>query len=155
MSAVDNLQNSFAQTDRARWMAILARANRDELEALTRGFELSRVDVVKPPECGSVMIEARAGGSGRRFNAGEATVTRCIVRDGDRLGYAYSLGRDKEKARIAAILDAMLQSSLSHKIVMEAVIVPLANAQHEQRARASLQAAATKVDFFTMVRGDG
>ena len=38
---------------------------------------------------------------------------------------------------------------------INACIAPLARAQHERRARASLQAAATKVDFFTMVRGDG
>jgi alpha-D-ribose 1-methylphosphonate 5-triphosphate synthase subunit PhnG len=101
------------------------------------------------------MIEARAGGGGRRFNAGEATVTRCVVRDGDRLGYSYSLGRDKEKAKMAAILDAMLQSASSYQMVMEAVVAPLASAQQERRVRASLQAAATKVDFFTMVRGDG
>ena len=155
MSAVDDLQNRFAQTDRAGWMAILARASRDELLHLTRGFELPLVDVVKPPESGSLMIEARAGGGGRRFNAGEATVTRCVVRDGDRLGFSYSLGRDKEKARLAAILDAMLQSTSSHHMVMETVVAPLAKTQHELRARASLQAAATRVDFFTMVRGDG
>jgi alpha-D-ribose 1-methylphosphonate 5-triphosphate synthase subunit PhnG len=155
MSDVDDFQNRFAQTDRAGWMAVLARATRDELQQLARGLDLPQVDVVKPPECGSLMIEARAGGGGRRFNAGEATVTRCVVRDGDRLGYSYSLGRDKEKARLAAILDAMLQSASSYHMVMETVVAPLAKAQQERRARASLQAAATKVDFFTMVRGDG
>ena len=152
---MDDFQNRFAQTDRAGWMAVLARATRDELQQLTSDFELPLVDVVKPAECGSRMIEARAGGGGRRFNAGEATVTRCVVRDGDRLGFAYSLGRDKEKVRLAAILDAMLQSASSHQMVREAVVAPLAKSQHERRARASLQAAATKVDFFTMVRGDG
>ncbi len=155
MSPVDDFQNRFAQTDRAGWMAVLARATRDELQQLTRGVDLPHVDVVKAPECGSLMIEARAGGGGRRFNAGEATVTRCVVRDGDRLGFSYSLGRDKEKARLAAILDAMLQSASSHHLVMQCVVAPLASAQNERRARASLQAAATKVDFFTMVRGDG
>ena len=58
-------------------------------------------------------------------------------------------------SRLAAILDAMLQSASSHQMVMETVVAPLAKAQHERRACASLQAAATKVDFFTMVRGDG
>jgi hypothetical protein len=87
------------------WMAVLARAAREELQYLTRGLDLPEVEIVKAPECGSLMIEARAGGGGRRFNAGEATVTRCVVRDGERLGYSYSLGRDKEKARLAAILE--------------------------------------------------
>ena len=132
---MDDFQNRFAQTDRAGWMAVLARATRDELLSLTRALELPQVDLVKPPECGSLMIEARAGGGGRRFNAGEATVTRCVV--------------------LAAILDAMLQSVSAHHLVMEAVVAPLAKAQQERRAQASLQAAATKVDFFTMVRGGG
>ena len=152
---MDDFQNRFAQTDRAGWMAVLARATRDELQSLTRALELPQVDLVKPPECGSLMIEARAGGGGRRFNAGEATVTRCVVRDGERLGFSYALGRDKEKARLAAILDAMLQSGSAHHLVMEAVVAPLAKAQQERRSQASLQAAATKVDFFTMVRGGG
>ena len=151
---MDDFQNRFAQTDRAGWMAVLARATRDELLSLTRALELPQVDLVKPPECGSLMIEARAGGGGRRFNAGEATVTRCVVRDGERLGISDALGRDKQKARLAAILDAMLQSGSAHHLVMEAVVAPLAKAQQERRAQASLQAAATKVDFFTMVRGD-
>ena len=66
MSAVDDFQNSFAQIDRAGWMAVLARATREELQQLAQGIALPRVDVVKPPECGSLMIEARAGGGGRR-----------------------------------------------------------------------------------------
>lgn len=155
MAPVDDFQTSFAQTDRAGWMAVLARAAREELQYLTRGLDLPQVEIVKAPECGSLMIEARAGGGGRRFNAGEATVTRCVVRDGERLGYSYSLGRDKEKARLAAVLDAMLQSASQHHMVMEAVVAPLAKAQHDRRAHASRQAAATKVEFFTMVRGEG
>ena len=55
MSAVDDFQNRFAQTDRAGWMAVLARATRDELLSLTRALELPQVDLVKPPECGSLM----------------------------------------------------------------------------------------------------
>jgi alpha-D-ribose 1-methylphosphonate 5-triphosphate synthase subunit PhnG len=77
------------------------------------------------------------------------------VREGERLGYSYSLGRDKQKALLAAILDVMLQSPSSHQLVMEAVVAPLAKAQQVRRAQASRQAAATKVEFFTMVRGDG
>ena len=42
MSAVDDFQNRFAQTDRAGWMAILARATREELQQLALGIELPR-----------------------------------------------------------------------------------------------------------------
>src|SRR6218665_3404044 len=94
---------------RQNWMAILARASRAEIEALA-GPELPAHDMLKAPETGTVMVEGRAGGAGRRFNLGEATVTRCVVRlSNGRMGFSYALGRDGRKARLAALLDARLQ----------------------------------------------
>ena len=96
------------KTPRQQWMATLARASRAEIEALAG--ELPAHEVLKAPETGTVMVEGRAGGAGRRFNLGEATVTRCVVRLGDgAMGFSYALGRDARKARLAAILDARLQ----------------------------------------------
>ena len=56
------------------------------------------------------MLRGRAGGDGAPFNVGEATVTRAIVElpSGER-GYGHILGRDAERARLAAILDALWQ----------------------------------------------
>lgn len=139
-------------TDRQRWMAILARASRAEIAELV-GPELPRHDLLKAPETGTVMVEGRAGGAGRRFNLGEATVTRCVVRLSDGpMGFSYALGRDARKARLAAILDARLQreevTSPLHRAVSD-----LAARQDAARELASRKAAATKVDFFTLVRG--
>ncbi len=140
------------KTDRQRWMAVLARATRSEIAALL-GPDLPDHEVLKAPETGTVMVEGRAGGAGRRFNLGEATVTRCIVRLADGLmGFSYALGRDAGKARLAAILDARLQAQAADSALHQAVR-NLAARQSAARDLASRKAAATKVDFFTLVRG--
>lgn len=133
-------------------MAVLARATHAEIAELV-GPEIPRHDILKAPETGTVMVEGRAGGAGRRFNLGEATVTRCIVRlDDGAMGFSYALGRDARKARLAAILDARLQAETPGSVLHRAVH-DLADRQGAARDLASRKAAATKVDFFTLVRG--
>ena len=133
-------------------MAVLARATRTEVEALA-GADLPAHEVLKAPETGTVMVEGRAGGAGRRFNLGEATVTRCVVRLEDgAMGFAYALGRDARKARLAAILDAKLQHE-PREAALHDGIANLARKQAASHELSSRKAAATKVDFFTMVRG--
>ena len=142
---------------RRRWMAVLARAPADRLWAILDSLpEKPRYKMLRPPEVGAVMVEARAGGSGRRFNLGEATATRCTVRLADgTAGVSYALGRDVRRAEAAAVIDALLQQGASGAELMRNSIEPLAAAQAEARDIASRKAAATKVDFFTMVRGEG
>lgn len=137
---------------RQRWMAVLARASRAEIAELV-GPDVPRHDILKAPETGTVMVEGRAGGAGRRFNLGEASVTRCIIRlDDGAMGFSYALGRDGRKARLAAILDARLQAEAPDAALRRAVDA-LAERQSAARDLASRKAAATKVDFFTLVRG--
>lgn len=139
-------------TDRQRWMATLARASRTEIADLV-GPDLPGHEILKAPETGTVMVEGRAGGAGRRFNLGEATVTRCVVRLSDGpMGFSYALGRDARKARLAAILDARLQREDANSPLHRAVD-DLAARQSAARDLASRKASATKVDFFTLVRG--
>ena len=152
---MDDLSTHSAQSRRQHWMSVLARAPFADLARLTEGIVLPEVDIIKPAEIGTLMVEGRAGGGGRRFNAGEATLTRCIVRDGDVLGYAYALGRDKGKALLCARLDALLQHEIRNAEIMAQVVTPLAQAQSAATDLGSRRAAATKVEFFTMVRGDG
>ena len=101
------------------------------------------------------MMRGRMGATGAAFNLGEATVTRCAIRlqDGTE-GHAYVMGRNAAHARLAAICDALLQGSETHTELAEKVVAPLAAKLREAQAAASTKAAATKVDFFTMVRGD-
>ena len=144
------------RTSRQAWMAVLARATAAELEAIFdhRGG-LPPHTILKPAEVGTLMLEARAGGSGQRFNAGEATLTRCVVRlVPGRLGYSYSLGIDRRKALLAAVLDGLLQCPQTGRDLEQTVIAPLAEKQRQAREIASRKAAATKVDFFTLARGN-
>ena len=146
-----------SKTPRQHWMSILARASVAELEqALAALGQTPDFDMMKPAETGTIMLEGRAGGAGRRFNIGEATMTRCVVRlkDGT-MGFAYALGRDKRKAQLAAIIDGLLQLPTHSVMLQDVLIRPLAERLAAKQAVASQKAAATKVDFFTLVRGDG
>lgn len=139
------------QTARQRWMAVIARASRDEIATLIGTWP--EHEVLKAPETGTVMVEGRAGGAGRRFNLGEATMTRCVVRlSNGRMGFSYALGRDHAKARLAAVIDARLQDEVEGG-ALQSGIAALDEGQKARREQASRKAAATKVDFFTLVRG--
>lgn len=145
-----------AAVERRRWMGVLARAERGELEQAWAGLpERPTHRFMRAPEIGLVMVQARAGGSGDPFNLGEMTVTRCALRlDSGAVGFGYVQGRDRRRAELAAAFDALLQTPDRREGVLSDVIGKLAAAQAERRALRSRKAAATKVEFFTMVRGD-
>jgi alpha-D-ribose 1-methylphosphonate 5-triphosphate synthase subunit PhnG len=144
-----------AATDRQRWMSLLARAPEPLLARLVAGLGAEPAfDWVRPPEIGSVMVRGRTGGTGAAFNLGEMTVTRGVLRlaTGE-TGHAYVQGRSKAKARQAALVDALMQGPEA-AAVRAAVLEPLAGAMAEAKRARAAKAAATKVEFFTMVRGD-
>src|SRR5690606_793551 len=99
------------RTARQRWMSVLAKARNEELDrAWAELADKPRWRSLRKPEAGMVMVRARAGGTGGRFNLGEMTVTRCAVQlDGGATGHAYVAGRDGRKAELAALFDALLQ----------------------------------------------
>ncbi|MBN9062617.1 MAG: phosphonate C-P lyase system protein PhnG [Rhizobiales bacterium 65-9] len=142
--------------DRRRWMGVLARAGREELEEAWTALPSKPAHrFMRAPEIGLVMVQARAGGSGNPFNLGEMTVTRCALRlDSGVVGFGYVQGRDKRRAELAAAFDALLQTPETRDEVLRGVVEKLAAAQAERRALRSRKAASTKVEFFTMVRGD-
>ena len=141
---------------RRKWLSVLARASRLELEqALIPLGVMPPIEHVRPTEPGMVMIRGRIGGTGDSFNLGEASVTRCALRMGaGPLGVGYVLGRDRRQAELVAIFDALLQddSRLAH--IQSEVIDPLARQQALQRSAISRSAATSKVEFFTFVRGE-
>ncbi|MEM6310500.1 MAG: phosphonate C-P lyase system protein PhnG [Pseudomonadota bacterium] len=141
--------------DRKSWMSTLAKADPKDLASLWADLALApSFTWLRRPESGAVMVRGRAGGTGAAFNLGEMTVTRCTLQiDEGAVGFGYVQGRDKRHAELAALADALLQSGQA-KRVHHAIIAPLqARAKARQAARAS-KAAATKVDFFTMARGE-
>lgn len=108
---------------------------------------------VRGPETGLVMVRGRAGGGGAPFNLGEATVTRATVRlaTGE-VGHGWCLGRDGDKALVSACFDALFQRE-GERVERE-VLAPLRAEQAEADRVLAEETASTKVDFFTMVRGE-
>ena len=142
--------------DRQRWMGVLARAGEPELCGLYEALDaIPDYEMLRGPETGLVMVRGRAGGSGDPFNMGEMTVTRCSVRlESGGVGHAYVQGRRPDHARRAAVLDAMLQNEQRGPTLMEHVITPLEREEARRREQRARESAATKVDFFTLVRGE-
>ena len=136
-------------------MRVLSLSAWNDLEACAGDLAGISHDVLRPPETGLVMLRGCMGATGAAFNLGEATVTRCAVRlaDGGE-GHAYVMGRNGAHAKLAAICDALLQAPERGRDVSEKVIAPLEAKLRARQLEASTKAAATKVDFFTMVRGD-
>jgi len=110
---------------------------------------------LRAPEIGAVMLQGRTGATGAPFNHGEMTVTRAslALEDGT-VGHAWVPGRDRDKAADAALADALMQRAEAG-VIRETVLAPLVEAEAARHREAAEKAAATKVDFFTMVRGEG
>ncbi|MFN0113665.1 MAG: phosphonate C-P lyase system protein PhnG, partial [Paracoccaceae bacterium] len=109
---------------------------------------------LRGPEIGLVMVRGRVSGTGAPFNLGEMAVTRCSVRLGTgEVGHAHVQGRDKDHARRAAVIDALMQTEAAGAVRRD-VLEPLAGEEAAARALRAAKAAATKVEFFTLVRGE-
>lgn len=141
---------------RRRWMSVLAQARPEELEVAWAAMaDKPAYRVVRRPEIGLVMVRARAGGSGVRFNLGEMTVTRCTVNlPSGAVGHAYVGGRSLRHAELAAVFDGLLQDPASRPGVEVRLVGPLEAAQREHRTALQARSAPTRVEFFTLVRGE-
>lgn len=147
---------SDPQARRADWLRVLARSGADELARLAAPVLADyRFETLRAPEIGLSMVRARIGNSGDRFNLGEATVTRCAVRhragDGSvTAGVGHVLGRDEARAQRIAQLDALLQRTELHPLLMRDVVEPL-RALRRQRDRAErARTEASRVRFFAL-----
>ncbi|KAB0677426.1 phosphonate C-P lyase system protein PhnG [Aureimonas leprariae] len=110
---------------------------------------------VRGPEVGLVMLRGRAGGGGAPFNLGEASVCRATVRlASGEVGHAMILGRDAGHARLAAHLDALWQRDDWRDRVEAEIVAPALAADAEAAGARAEETAATRVDFFTLVRGE-
>jgi alpha-D-ribose 1-methylphosphonate 5-triphosphate synthase subunit PhnG len=142
----------IAEIDRKTWMGLLARAKPDRLAELFP--DLPTYSLLRAPEVGAVMVRGRIGGDGDAFNLGEMTITRCsLALQGGLVGHAHVQGRDKSHALRAAVLDALLQSAEAPRL-RAAVLVPLRAEEAARREARAAKAAATRVEFFTLVRGE-
>ncbi len=136
-------------------MRLLSLAPWPDLESLSGDILNLPHEVLRAPETGLVMLRGRMGSTGAPFNFGEATVTRCAVKlSSGEEGHGYVMGRNQAHAHTAALCDALLQSEAQSHDVAQTVLQPLEARLTERRNTLRSKAAATKVDFFTMVRGD-
>lgn len=152
----DRLRDQDENARRKAAMAALAAAPEADLLALWRDWGMAvETRLLRGPETGLVTLRGRIGGGGAPFNFGEATVTRATVKlASGEIGHAYALGRDREKARISATIDALWQRADMRAAVEDRIIAPLRSRAAETDARRRAETAATRVDFFTMVRGE-
>jgi alpha-D-ribose 1-methylphosphonate 5-triphosphate synthase subunit PhnG len=111
---------------------------------------------LRAPQSGLVMLRGRIGGDGAPFNFGEATVSRCAVRlaTGE-TGFGYALGREHEKSRLIALVDALIQLEPWQSALEKSVLEPIHERLTAERKKTAEHVAATKVEFFTLVRGEG
>jgi alpha-D-ribose 1-methylphosphonate 5-triphosphate synthase subunit PhnG len=142
--------------ERRAALALLTRAEKQELAAAWEALSPSpSFETVRRPETGLVMVRGRIGGGGAPFNFGEVTVTRCAVRmESGEVGFGHVLGRDQKRAELIACFDALLQSEKYRSFVEEQVLAPVAARAEAADDRKRGETAATRVNFFTMVRGD-
>lgn len=145
---------SERDAERQRVMAALAAAPTRALAEIWDAWaDKPQTQRVRGPETGLVMVRGRTGGGGSPFNLGEATVTRATVRlSTGEIGHSYALGRDGEKAVVAATLDALWQTGARQRVMDAVVALEQAALEADEQRRA--ETAATRVNFFTMVRGE-
>jgi len=144
------------QAQRQAVMAVLAHSDVADIAGYLDAIAVPPYEDLREPENGLVMVRGRIGGDGAPFNLGEATVSRAAVRlASGEVGFGYTLGRDRKKARMIALCDALVQSDEFAGAVEARVLAPLRAAIVLERDRKAAETAATRVDFYTLVRGEG
>src|SRR3984893_1731223 len=144
------------QAQRQAAMTVLAHSDAAGIAGRLEALALPGHEVLRGPENGLVMVRGRIGGDGAPFNLGEATVARAAVRlSTGEVGFGYTLGRDRQKAQMIALCDAVIQSDQFAHSVEANVIAPLRAAIVAKQNRQAAETAATRVDFYTLVRGEG
>jgi alpha-D-ribose 1-methylphosphonate 5-triphosphate synthase subunit PhnG len=150
------VQENGKQARRKAAMAVLAHSDAAHIASRLEAIAVPRYENLREPENGLVMVRGRIGGDGAPFNLGEATVSRAAVRlSTGEIGFGYTLGRDRQKVRMIALCDALVQSDQFAEAVESEVIAPLRTQMISERNRTAAETAATRVDFYTLVRGEG
>jgi alpha-D-ribose 1-methylphosphonate 5-triphosphate synthase subunit PhnG len=149
-------QENSKQARRRAAMAVLAHSDAAAIAGCLRTIAVPVHENLREPENGIVMVRGRIGGDGAPFNFGEATVSRAAVRLASGVvGFGYTLGRDRQKARMIALCDALVQSDEFADALETNVLAPLRSAMASERNQRAAETAATRVDFYTLVRGEG
>lgn len=137
-------------------MQACARADDADFENALAAMNISpQARDVRAPQTGLIMLRGRTGATGNAFNAGEATMTRAVVQlECGHVGYGFLLGRSHKRARLAAVFDALGQDEARRDALTSSFVQPVTARWQAERRISLEQTAATKVDFFTLVRGE-
>lgn len=145
---------------RSQRQRVLALTSFERLEAQWDSLGIQqRYRCVRGPETGMAMVRGRMGATGNAFNLGEMTMTRASVALDDTtgdssLGHGWVRGRNHRHAELIALIDACTQFEPMRQRIDDHLIAPLSDELAAHKKQASQTAAATRVDFFTMVRGE-
>lgn len=148
-------ETEHQKQERKQAMNTLALATEDELFVAWDALASKpKIKNVRGPETGLVMVRGRTGGTGQPFNLGEVAVSRATVMlENGTAGHAHVLGNHPEKARLAAVFDALVQTE-THKPAVDILLKAIEARVGKQRRKQAQETAATRVNFFTMVRGE-
>lgn len=153
-----NIENTSQAllAERKTLLSVLSRSSAEDIEQRWNNLDLQpQFTLLKPPEIGMVMVKARTGGNGSAFNMGEMTVTRTVLQlASNELGYGYTAGRDKEKSLHIALIDACYQCDAWRDRIHTDLLQPLSEQLQVVEQQHTEQVDRTKVNFFTMVRGE-
>ncbi|MDR2300546.1 MAG: phosphonate C-P lyase system protein PhnG [Deltaproteobacteria bacterium] len=140
--------------ERKRIMRALALSDADRLiESMGTLGQLPAFIYLRRPQKGLIMAKARADATGAPFNLGEVLVTRCSLSVKGLIGHAYVLGDAPEKCLAAALADALGQDD-AYGPAIEDMVLSLEEELARKRANENERTQKTKVEFFTLVRGE-
>ena len=154
-SPPDSMTGAPDNAARQKWLSLLATADAGQLAALWTETGLDPAHtMLRQPEIGAVMVRGRAGSTGDAFNLGEMTVTRASLRlENGCVGHGWCQGRSKSQATTIALVDALMRGEHA-ELITARILSPLQDARSRRHDERAGKAAATKVDFFTMARGE-
>ncbi|WP_059287560.1 phosphonate C-P lyase system protein PhnG [Aquitalea magnusonii] len=143
-------------TTRQYWLSLLAHSPAPRLAELLQQHLPPAADIswLRRAQTGLVMLQGRSGGSAAASIWARSASPAPAAQIAGWLGHGWVRGSDGQHAELIAQADALLQNPQYYPPLQAALLQPLQqelSARREQSARA---AAASKVEFFTMVRGD-
>lgn len=147
--------NETMQRRRERF-SVLSRSSASAIESLWANLGIDvRFRRLKGPVSGLVAVQGRIGGGGDPFQFGEATITRAVIElETGETGFGQALGRDSAKVERCALIDALAQRPEIVDRIDAELIAPLRDMLDQEQQIEREKVAATKVDFFTLVRGE-
>ena len=154
-------QNTNSDANRRKeWMEFLCIADPTDLESVKNNLDASHdipldYTYIVKPETGLIMVQAKADGSRTRFNLGETTVSRCILKIKEQYtGASWIIGSDLQHAKNAALFDALLQDPEYNEKLTELLFRKLEKKQNAKNIKLKQDIEKTKVEFFTLKRGE-